>query len=334
MRKRLRWSLGLLAGFLMLLLLTACDEVAPETPSPGVQDDNGAVLSLPTRTILPIVSFTPRFTATLIPSITFTPSNTPTLTLTTVPPTLTPTSSPTLTPTVSGVIRSTENVNLREGPGTNYDIVLNASPGTELGVLGVQTDSQGREWYKVAVADDDDIIQYVWVISSLVETDFDDIVGEDATPPPAATEVASAPDTTATPTSTPEPNRVEILAYCQQKGIRPPRPASTDRVYVEWSWFVSRSEYMDEHLENANYEVRLDGELLDNWDRYATELALEDGVYFVYWYYPVGQLESGEHTVEFRLTWDEAINDGYDRFGPGTANEVDEGTCIFTVTES
>lgn len=332
MCKRSHWSFGLLASIVFVLFLAACDEVATETPSPNPENDDGAVLTVPTRTLGPIVSFTPRFTATPIPSITFTPSHTPTLTQTSVPPTLTPTSSATPTPTVSGVIRSTENVNLREGPGTNYDIVLSAPPGTELGVLGMQTDTQDREWYKVAITDDDGTLQYVWVFATLIETDFADVVGQDATPPPPP-DTTSAPDTTATTTPTPEPNRVEILAYCEQKDVRPPSPSTTDNVYVEWSWFVARPEYMDEHLANANYEVRLDGELLDNWERYATEMALEEGVYIIYWYYPVGLLGAGEHTIEYLLTWDEAISDGYERFGPGTANEVNEGTCTFTVTE-
>lgn len=324
MTKRSRWSLWLLIG--SILLLAACDEVSNEAPSPA-GSENDAVLSVPTRTLGPIVSFTPRFTATPIPSITFTPSNTPTPTRTTIPPTQTTTPSPTPTATVSGVIRSTENVNLREGPSTEYDIVLSVPPGTELGVLGIQTDARNREWYKVALVSDEGEIQYYWVFATLVETEFQDVVGLRVTPPPP-------PETTYTPTATPEPNRVEVLAYCQQRNVRPPRPTTNDNVYVEWSWFVARADLMDEHLGNANYEVRLDGDLLENWERYATDIKLEDGVWIVYWYYPVGTLDAGDHEIDFRLTWDDPVNDGYQQFGPGTANEVDTGNCNFTVVES
>jgi hypothetical protein len=90
---------------------------------------------------------------------------------------------------------------------------------------------------------------------------------------------------------------------------------------------------MDPHLKNANYEVRLDGELLANWTQYATEMRTEAGVWIVYWYYPVGRLTAGEHEIDFKLTWDEEIFDGYKRFGPGTPNETDEGRCAFTVIE-
>ncbi|RPI98337.1 MAG: SH3 domain-containing protein [Chloroflexi bacterium] len=315
----------------LLLLLTACDEVQTGTPSPSGADD-GAILSLPTRTLGPIVSFTPRFTATPIPSITMTPSDTPTPTLTSIPATATATTTLTPTPTVQGVIRSTENVNLRSGPGSNYEIVVSVPPGTPLGVLGIQVDSQRREWYKVAYADEDGEVQFLWIFANLVETDFKETVGLLATPP-STQPSTPARDVTGTVTPTPEPNRVEILAYCQQKNVRPDQPTTGDNVYIEWSWFVALPELMDQHLENANYEVRLDGELLDDWEPYATEVRVEAGVWIVYWFYPVGKLSAGEHTVEYRLTWDDAISDGYDQFGPGTSIESNQGNCTFNVVE-
>jgi hypothetical protein len=318
----MRKGLWLLIG--LVLFLAACDQVETGTPSPsGAQNDT--ILSLPTRTLGPIVSFTPRFTATPIPSATLTPSDTPTPTLTSVPATATPTLTLTPTPTVQGVIRSTENVNLRSGPSLEYPVVVSVPPGTPLGVLGIQTDSQDREWYKIAYSDDGEV-QYLWILANLVETNFKETVGLVATPPPL-------PNTTATRHPTPEPNRVNILAYCQQKNIRPERPTTSDNVYVEWSWFVALPEYMDQHLKNANYEVRLDGKLLENWQQYATEMRVESGVWIVYWYYPVGKLTAGEHQIDFKLTWDEAITDGYKQFGPGTPNEIDQGNCTFTVVE-
>lgn len=324
MRRYSIWSLVLLLAVL-IPALAACDEMAEQTPSGGnAQSQENA--GVPTRTLGPIVSFTPRFTATAIPSATFTPSLTPEPTLTPVPPTATPTETPTPTPTVAGRIRSTENVNLREGPGSDYAIVVSVPPGTELGVLGIQTDERGREWYKVAYTDEDGETRNLWIFAALVETGFKDIVGL-VTPIPE-------PGATPRPDPTQSPQRVQILAYCQQKGVRPPSPTTTDEVFIEWSWYVARAELMEQHLENANYEVRLDGRLLEDWEQYATDIARESGVWIVYWYYPVGRLSPGSHTVEFRLTWDARITDGYASFGPGTANEVDSGRCTFTVRES
>ncbi|MBI5958965.1 MAG: SH3 domain-containing protein [Chloroflexi bacterium] len=312
-------------------LLAACDEVT-ETPTPAA-DQGQVALSVPTRTLGPIVSFTPRFTATPIPSLTLTPSNTPTVTLTVIPPTRTATPSPTPTATVEGIIQSGENVNLREGPGTDYPIVVSVPPGTTLGVMGLQTDSRGQEWYKVAYAEPDGEVLYLWIVSRLVTTNFKDIVQEPAavTIAPGITPTLGTP-VTPRPTLS-EPNRVEILAYCRQKNLLPPEVTAIDNVYAEWSWFVARPELMDQHLTNARYEVRLDGEILENWNRYGTEIKEEGGVWIVYWYYPLGRLAAGDHKLEFRLTWNEAITDGYKQFGPGTANEIDTGDCSFSVGE-
>lgn len=324
MRKHLGWVFLLILA--VILLLTACEETPTETPPSAAQ--TGLLGGQPTRTVKPIVSFTPRFTATSIPSETPIPSTTPLPTATPIPPTVTATPTPTSTPTIAGVIQANENVNLRTGPGFDYDIAVSVPPGTDLGVLRLKTDERGYDWYEVAYTSDEGEVQRLWARTNLVDTDFEEIV------------TVLEPEANATPTNpasnlspTPEPNRITILAYCREKGVRPPTPTTNDKVFIEWSWFVARTEYMDDHLANANYEVRLDGDLLDNWQAYATEMKQEVGVWIVYWYYPVGKLAAGEHEITYRLSWDEAISDGYQQFGPDTPTETNEGSCTFTVVE-
>lgn len=323
MRKVTSWGFWILI-IVLVPLLAACDEVDPQPTAPA--SDGQAVLSPPTRTLGPIVSFTPRFTATPIPSATFTPSITPIPSETAVPPTPTLTTTPSPTATIAGEIRSTENVNLREGPGTDYTIVISLPSGTELGVLGIQTNANGQDWYKVAYEDEDGDISSAWIFASLVDTTFKDAVGL-ITPQPGD-------DPSPEPIETAIPGQINILAYCSQKNVRPPTPTESDNVFIEWSWYVSRPEYMDDHLEHATYRVKLDGELLTGWDEYATDMKTESGVYIIYWYYPVGKLDAGEHTVEFELSWDDTITDGYAQFGPNTSNPVDSGRCTFTVTDN
>jgi len=206
--------------------------------------------------------------------------------------------------------------------------VVSVDPGTELGILSLQTDDQGFGWYQVGYRSEDGDVQHLWIRNNLVDTPYDPFSGQTS---PLDTPVGMTPQPGVV--ATPEPDRVDILAYCRQKFLRPPSPTTDDKVYIEWSWFVSRAEFMDQHLANANYEVTLDDEVLDNWPSYATEMKQEAGRWIVYWYYPVGKLSAGEHTLTFRLTWDEAITDGYADFGPGTNNETDEGDCTFTVVE-
>lgn len=338
MNYRTRWMIVVLA-LSVAFAAAACEGADSDSAAPTQQ--NGEVVSLPTRTVKPIVSFTPRFTATPLPSMTFTPSATPRATDTPAPPTATPTAVPSPTPTAAGEILSTQNVNLREGPGLNAAIARTVPSGTEVGVIGMQSDAEGRLWYKVALTDENGEQQLLWVLARLVQTDYETIIAQpleidtpeaDASGEDDAAAAEPSADEPPTETQAAEGNRVEVLAYCRQKGIRPPAITTADNVYIEWSWFVSRPELMDQHLENVTYEVRLDGELLDDWEQYAEEMKLESGVWITYWYYPVGRLEAGDHQISYRVTWDETITDGYGNFGPGTARESETGDCAFTVT--
>ncbi len=337
MQKRPCWTLLLLVC--LALLVSACQSEETQTPSPQAQGD--VALNQPTRTVKPIVSFTPRFTATPLPSTTPFPSNTPRATETLAPPTTTPTLTPSPTPTASGVIRSNQSVNLRDGPGSDQPVVTAVAPGLEVGVLRAKTDDSGATWYEVAVEDDDGNMQRLWVRGDLIDTNYEDIVAgqavaetADASQEPENDTPATPSGPTHTPGATPVPGAVNILAYCHQKAVRPPSPTTDDDVYVEWSWYVAREDLMQQHLDNARYEVSLDGQPLLDWDQYATTTRREQGRWIVYWYYPIGHLEAGEHTITYHLSWEEAITDGYDDFGPGTATTTNDGDCTFTVTDA
>jgi hypothetical protein len=50
------------------------------------------------------------------------------------------------------------------------------------------------------------------------------------------------------------------------------------------------------------------------------------------WYVPAGELtEPGTYRIEYRASWSQQISDGYELFGPGTNNLIEEGSCTFTV---
>jgi hypothetical protein len=337
MQMRPWWTLLLLVC--LILLVTACESNETQTPSPQAQGD--VALNQPTRTVKPIVSFTPRFTATPLPSTTPFPSQTPQATATLAPPTATLSPTPSPTATASGIIQSNQSVNLRDGPGADQPVVTAVAPGTEVGVLRTKTDDSGRTWYEIAIEDDDGNVQRLWVRGDLIDTNFDDIVAgqtaaevEDTTDEPDNRTPPTPTGPTRTPGATPVADAVKILAYCEQKVVRPPTPTTNDEVYIEWSWYVASEDLMQQHLDNARYEVSLDGKPLLDWDQYASNTRREQGRWIVYWYYPVGRLEAGEHTVTYHLSWDEAITDGYDDFGPGTSTTTNDGTCTFTVNEA
>jgi hypothetical protein len=152
---------------------------------------------------------------------------------------------------------------------------------------------------------------------------------------------ATTPGTSGPPTITPAPGTatvqrgVDVLAYCDNPiyGVRPPTTlAAGSSIDVWWGWFARTRDQIQSHLDAVVYEVRLNGELIQNWRLYSRPVALEnDGNYHIYWYVPSEALPSGENRITYRVTWTESITDGYESFGPGTSTLSQEGSCTFTV---
>lgn len=359
-----RISLLLLGVLALVWLLAACDNEPTEEPP-----------AIPASITLkpPFISQTPQFTATLTPSQTFTPSETsePSLTPTNEPATATATLTPTAA--VRGEIVSADNLNVREGPGTEFDSVTKVAPGSAVSIFAADTNRSNELWYNIGFTDENGVEFKGWVLSRWVDDgDFSvPTIGPTPTPSPTpifspipadqtdannTTPIVAGPtvDTgTYTPfeTAVPEesatpiegtfaPSRalsdVNILAYCRNFNQRPLNPRADQTVSVYWSWWVTRPELMQQHLDYATYIVLLDGQLLSTWQDYQAEMARDpsnNNNWTVYWYVPVGQLAPGEHTVEYKVTWSQEITDGLKTFGPGTANTEETGTCSFVVTE-
>lgn len=387
--------------------------------------ESGEVVSLPTSTLAPPVSKTPRFTATPVPTrtplptFTFTPSNTP------VTPTPSNTPTPSATPPVTGIVASLETVNVREGPGVTFRAMTALVPGTGVEILAENPD--GR-WLNIKMEDG----REGWISASLVRwnprptdiptaTPSPDLTamalgtalptalfgGGTVTPTPpgsvvtatlpgetlpaTATEfqlpvinvetinqtatalaggiavpqftptftpvnVVALPTESGSPFPTPDPaatpiptteagvggegnsgnqQGVDVLAYCNNPIFGRPAPTnllSGATIDVFWSWYVAESELMEQHLDHVIYEVRVDGELLQNWRLYGTTVRKQsDGNYYKYWYVPFGPLASGQHEISYRVTWDAQITDGYDYFGPGTNRPGESGSCTFSI---
>jgi hypothetical protein len=128
---------------------------------------------------------------------------------------------------------------------------------------------------------------------------------------------------------------VDVLAYCDNKVFGRPAPTNLTAgatIDVFWSWFASTPELVQQHVDNATYDVRVDGTPLENWRQYGGSVRKQnDGNYYKYWYVPYGPLAAGTHTITYRVTWSAQITDGYDVFGPGTNRETESGTCTLLV---
>lgn len=348
-------------GIMLMLAVAACEDNPPEEP-PTI-----SAAQLVTTTLqppLPLVTQTALFTATLTPSISPTPSNSPTpsATFTEAPPS--PTIAPTATPTLAALI-STEGAatkRVRQGPDAfDFDQVASLEAGTDIGVLGSVVNDRNETWYLITFTDENGDIISGWIRSDLVTIDDPNDIpeitfGEDPLSTEAATEAATEgptptprPFESATPAQTPtsiptgttiEPAELSSVNVRAEPGtVTRCETSSTsittnDSISIYWSWFVYEPELMQDHISNVEYEILLDGFVIDDWDRYRGTMfqdPLENNNWTVYWYAPVGPLSAGEHTLEYRATWSEAISDGRDDFGPGTANEVESGRCTFIV---
>jgi hypothetical protein len=102
-----------------------------------------------------------------------------------------------------------------------------------------------------------------------------------------------------------------------------------DSVTVFWSWFTRTAAQMEQHLANANYTVTLNTAALQNVQR--SEPVRREGNFWVFYTATVGNLRPGHYEVGYGLTWANAVNDGYNDYGPGTANPLERGICNFDV---
>lgn len=175
-----------------VFLLTACANQV--TPAPLALD--GAV----TQTAPAAQASQPRPA-----TATSTPEPTPTSTPTTEPTsTLTPTSTPTAEVTPGAVVRGDQNINLRKGPGSDYDGLGPIAPGATMEVVAT-AEMNGQTWYRVKLADG----RLGWVREDLVEAN------EKVGAVPKASGVPPTPTLQPRPTATPrlvatEQPRVEV----------------------------------------------------------------------------------------------------------------------------
>jgi serine/threonine protein kinase len=142
---------------------------------------------------------------------------------------------------------------------------------------------------------------------------------------------------TATPVATARPPGMpvtgDVLAYCDNPGNGEPRKAFFDGtpVTVYWSWYARTPEQIKAHLDNSDYQVRVDGRYLMNWRDYATDVLKIRDRYYVYWYVPIGIPTPGEHRIEYKVSWTQRIEDGFKTFGPGGEVESETGACVFSI---
>ena len=160
----------------------------------------------------------------------------------------------------------------------------------------------------------------------------------------AATAAAASPvptdraTKTSTPSSTQTPSTprigVNVFAFCNDPSFRIDAPrdlTSGSTIKIFWAWFAASEEYLRQHMSNATHELRVNGEQIQNVNQFRLNPARSGAQHVVYWYVPYGPLDAGAYSITYRVTWRNAISDGLDSFGPGSATEFEEESCNFVV---
>jgi hypothetical protein len=123
-----------------------------------------------------------------------------------------------------------------------------------------------------------------------------------------------------------------IFAECDQNlpGAAPGLLYDNDNLVIFWSWFAKTEQQVQDHLAQAQYDVSLN-----------TAPLIEVGIspitqpnnrnFWVFYTANIGRLRQGQYGVAMRLTWKQAITDGFDDFGPGTDTEEIFSTCTFQI---
>lgn len=129
-----------------------------------------------------------------------------------------------------------------------------------------------------------------------------------------------------------------IFAECDDYPLADPGIVwDIDNITVFWSWYASSPELVQQHIDNAEYEVFLSSPYVNRQPFPDVDVSdiveREDGNFYVFYVANLGRgFRSGEYRVDYYLTWDTVIDDGYDLFGPGTATEFFLSSCTFDVT--
>ncbi len=122
-----------------------------------------------------------------------------------------------------------------------------------------------------------------------------------------------------------------IFAECQENPEADPGIIyDTDPILVFWSWFAKTPQQVRDHIEHAQYDVKLNGQIFPRVD--VSPVVQRQGLYWVFYTVNLGDAwEPGTYGISFNITWDEPISDGFEEFGPGTDNERYSSGCEFQV---
>ncbi len=150
-------------------------------------------------------------------------------------------------------------------------------------------------------------------------------------PPEPLVQIGARPSDIEVPGRTANPGF--IFAECADvAGTDPGILYDTDEIIVFWSWFAKTVAQVEDHLLNARYMANLGGQPIP--DIQISEIKQVPGSLNWWVFYTVNlgdKWEPGTYGIDFAVAWVNPISDGYEEFGPDTANERLDSGCLFVV---
>ena len=126
-----------------------------------------------------------------------------------------------------------------------------------------------------------------------------------------------------------------IFAECADvDGADPGILYDTDEIRVFWSWYAQTAEQVQDHINTAQYSATLNSLSIP---AEISEIKQIPGSLDWWVFYTAnfgGKWEPGVYDIGFAVGWSQAISDGYEEFGPGTANERLGSRCRFRIQQN
>jgi hypothetical protein len=141
-----------------------------------------------------------------------------------------------------------------------------------------------------------------------------------------ATQVESSSDTDPDTGDT-----VLIEPYCSRENPDPIFINSNQPVTLTWRWEAATAELVQEHLDKAIYDIRIDGQPVIPLDVSEITYVESGDFYRITWATELGMLVPGAHRAERRLNWTAKVSDGWTTFGPETEVEMLWDDCDIVV---
>lgn len=128
-----------------------------------------------------------------------------------------------------------------------------------------------------------------------------------------------------------------IFAECDTiAGTAPATVFDNENLTVYWAWFANSSTLLAQHTATARYQISVTdangNRTLIPAAEVSNPIVLADGNTYLVYAADIGTLPAGSARVDYTVSWSAAISDGFEDFGPGTANPSLTSSCSFTVS--